>query len=78
MVELLPNFKNLTQFGFKATGQIVKAIYAERKMKPDEKFSSMKLTHLNNIGSKTMPNISKGLRCKRWTNASWQFPIQIH
>jgi len=57
-------FPELTYLGYKETGKVLKTIHKGIES-GQEKFQELKLTHVDNLGSKTRRLIASALRCKK-------------
>ena len=60
--KVVPLFPVLVHLGYKETGKVLKTLI---KTVPPENLKSLKLTHVNNLGSKCRRLIATAMRCKR-------------
>ena len=60
--KVVPLFPDLVHLGYKETGKVLKTLM---KTVPSENLKSLKLTHVNNLGSKCRRLIATAMRCKR-------------
>ena len=61
LAKVILNFPDLTHLGYKETGKVLKTLM---KTEP-EKLRPLKLTHVDNLGSKARRLIASAMRCKK-------------
>jgi len=64
VAKVIYSFRDLTYLGYKETGKVLKTIHKGIES-GQEKFQELKLTHVDNLGSKTRRLIASALRCKK-------------
>jgi len=64
VAKIIYSFPDLTYLGYKETGKVLKTIHKGIES-GQEKFQELKLTHVDNLGSKTRRLIASALRCKK-------------
>jgi len=64
VAKIIYHFPDLTYLGYKETGKVLKTIHKAIES-GQEKFQELKLTHIDNLGSKTRRLIASALRCKK-------------
>ena len=62
VAKVLSSFPDLTHLGYKETGKALKTLY---KSLDNQQLQPLKLTHVDNLGSKTRRLIASAMRCKR-------------
>ena len=61
--KVVPLFPDLIHLGYKETGKVLKTLF--KTWRPPLKLKKLKLTQVNNLGSKTRRLIATAMRCKR-------------
>ena len=64
IAKVLYSFPDLTHLGYKETGKALKTLYKSLEASP-ESLRPLRLTHVDNLGSKTRRLIASAMRCKR-------------
>ena len=64
VAKVLYSFPELTHLGYKETGKALKTLYKSHESSL-ENLRPLKLTHVDNLGSKTRRLIASAMRCKR-------------
>ena len=62
LAKVILHFPHLTHLGYKETGKVLKTLF---KTTDSDQLRTLKLTHVDNLGSKTRRLIASAMRCKK-------------